>query len=247
MKNTILFSDVHLKASGEDTAVHKSFLTFLQHIDPNQTERLICLGDLFDFWYEYRHVVFSGYFETLRTLADLNDAGVELHLICGNHDFWAGAFLEKNIGIQVHREPVRLAFGNKEALLLHGDGLNPRDYGYRLFKRIARSPIAIRLFRHIHPDTAMAIAQFMSRSSRTLAEASTPSEGPEAHFVREHAHHLLRDGTADIVICGHAHAPAIEAVSLDDKTGLYVNTGDWPNHRSYIVYEENDFHLRHFE
>lgn len=246
MKNTVLFSDVHLKPSGASTSLHKTFLAFLQNIDPAKTERLICLGDLFDFWYEYRHVVFSGYFDALRALADLNEAGVALHLVCGNHDFWAGPALSALTGLQVHHEAVRLPFGDKEALLLHGDGLNPRDYGYLFFKRIARNPIAMRLFRHVHPDTAMAIAQFMSRRSRTMTQAPTPAEGPEAHFVREHAHHLLHKGAADIIICGHAHAPAIEEVDVTHKTTLYINPGDWPNHRSYIVYENNEFRLHYF-
>ncbi len=247
MKNTILFSDVHLKGSKEEPSQQADFISFLHRIDPEKTERLICLGDLFDFWYEYRHVVFSGYFDVLRVFADLNDAGVELHLVCGNHDFWAGESLVNLTGLHLHHEPVRLPFGDKEALLLHGDGLNPKDRGYLLFKRIARNPLAINLFRRVHPDTAMAIARFLSRKSRSSLRVDTPAEGPEAHFVRAHAHQLLTDGNADILICGHAHAPLVEEVATPGGTGLYVNPGDWPNHRSYIVFEENEFRLYHFD
>lgn len=247
MKNTILFSDVHLKVSGDNSAIRESFLAFLRSINPQHTERIICLGDLFDFWYEYNHVLFFGYFDVLRLFADLNDAGVNLHLICGNHDFWAGKVLKEVAGFEIYHEPVRLPFGDEEALLLHGDGLNPRDYGYRLFKCIARNNWAIRLFRHVHPDAAMAIARFMSSSSRTLTGVEKPAEGPEAHFVREHAHELLQQGKARIVICGHAHAPVMEDVVTDKGAGRYINPGDWPNHRSFIVFEDGSFSLHHFE
>jgi UDP-2,3-diacylglucosamine hydrolase len=236
-----------LKVSGEDPSIGDNFLAFLRSVDPEKTERLICLGDLFDFWYEYRHAVFAGYFDALRVFADLHDAGVELHLICGNHDFWAGSLLEQVSGIHVHHEPVRMPFGDKEAILLHGDGLNPSDYGYLFFKQIARNPVAIRLFRRVHPDTAMAIAQFMSRRSRTLTLVEKPAAGPEAHFVREHALSLLQNGKADIIICGHAHAPVVEEVILQEKIGLYINPGDWPNHRSYIVFADGKFNLHRFE
>lgn len=238
---------MHLKVSGEDPSTQESFLAFLRSIDPEKTERLICLGDLFDFWYEYRHTLFAGYFDVLRMFAELNSAGVELHLICGNHDFWAGGMLEKVTGIHVHQEPVRMPFGEREALLMHGDGLNPRDYGYLFFKRIARNPVAISLFRRVHPDTAMAIAQFMSHRSRTQTRAEKPAEGPEAHFVREHAYCLIHAGKAEIVLCGHAHAPVVEEVARPGKSGLYVNPGDWPNHRSYIVFTDGKFNLHHFE
>jgi len=247
VKNTILFSDVHLKPAGEATASREGFLSFLRGINPAHTDRLVCLGDLFDFWLEYRHAMFSGYFDVLRVFADLNQAGVALHLVCGNHDFWAGESLQRLTGFIVHHEPVRLPFGGKEALLLHGDGLNPKDYGYRLFKRIARNPLAVSLFRRVHPDAAMAIARFMSRGSRTITQVDKPAAGPEARYVREHAHHLLRGNAADIVICGHAHAPVVERITTDKGEGLYVNPGDWPNHRSYVVFENDTFTLRHFE
>ena len=247
MKNTILFSDVHLKVSDRDAPSRESFLAFLRSIDPDKTARVICLGDLFDFWYEYSHALFFGYFDVLRLLADLNDAGISLHLICGNHDFWAGNVLTEITGFHLHHEPVRLSFDKTEALLLHGDGLNPRDYGYRLFKGIARNKWAMRLFRRVHPDTAMAIAHFMSHSSRTLTGVEKPAEGPEAHFVREHAHKILQNGSASIVICGHAHAPAVEEVRTENGTGRYINPGDWQNHRSYVVFEAGQFSLHHFE
>ena len=106
MKDSLLFSDVHLKPSFPANDDSEAFMAFLRQIDPVRVGRLICLGDLFDFWYEYRHVFFSAYFEVLRLLANLREAGVECHLICGNHDLWAGSKLELLTGMQIHHAPV---------------------------------------------------------------------------------------------------------------------------------------------
>ena len=117
--------------------------------------------------------------------------------------------------------------------------IKPKGHGYFFFKRIACNPVAMP-FRRVHPDTAMAIAQFMSHRSRTQTRAEKPAEGPEAHFVREHAYCLIHAGKAEIVLCGHAHAPVVEEVARPGKSGLYVNPGDWPNHRSYIVFTDGN-------
>lgn len=241
MKDTLLFSDVHLKPYVAGDRHHEDFLAFLRWIDPQQVGRLICVGDLFDFWFEYRHAVFASYFEALRLLAGLNRAGVEMHLFRGNHDLWAGPQLERLTGMRVHKGPACLPFDDREACLLHGDGLNPRDYGYRLFKRIAQNSAVQGIFRHIHPDTAMGFAQWVSRNSRAMGKAENPADGPEAETVRAHACHLIGDGRAAIVICGHAHVPVIEHIEVRGLRGLYVNPGDWPLHRSYIRYARGEF------
>ncbi len=243
VKKTLLFSDVHLGVTPATQSAYRAFLSFLREIDPVHVERMICLGDLFDFWFEYRHVVFSGYFDVLRAFADLNDAGVELHLVCGNHDFWAGRFLREAVGFTLHYDAVRMDFGGREALLLHGDGLNPRDRGYRCFKRFARNGLAVKLFRWVHPDAAMTLARSMSRHSRALSSAENPADGREAGVVRAHAHQLLRDGVAPIVICGHSHVPAVETTPAAEGMGLYINPGDWPRHRSYVEWDGREFKL----
>jgi len=246
VKDSLLFSDVHLKPSFPANDDSEAFTAFLRQIDPVRVGRLICLGDLFDFWYEYRHAFFSAYFEVLRLLANLRDAGVECHLICGNHDLWAGSKLELLTGMHIHHAPVVLPFGGEEALLLHGDGLNPHDHGYLLFRRLARNRFAQALFRRLHPDTAMAIAQRASRHSRARANMAHPADSPEVEAVRSHAHHLIAAGQAKIVICGHAHVPVIESMEGEGFSGLYINPGDWPTHRSYVLFSDGAFRLLSF-
>lgn len=243
MKKTLLFSDVHLKVTPEARAHRADFCAFLDRIDPDEFDRVICLGDLFDFWFEYRHVIFSGCFDVLCALARLHDAGIALHLVCGNHDFWAGRFLREELGFEIYPEPVLLPFGEKRALLAHGDGMNPKDYGYRFYKRFARNPFVIAAFRLLHPDWAMAIARAVSHGSRTMLQEENPEKGPEAAALQEYARTLLERNEADIVICGHAHAPAIVEFPTPSGTGLYINTGDWMAHRAHVVWDGSAFRM----
>jgi len=243
----LIFSDIHLDVAPNRRHQMEQFTQFLRRIDPRQYPRIVILGDLFDFWFEYKHVVFSGYFEVLRALADLRDRGVEFHFVGGNHDFWAGRFLRDVLGFVIHTEPLMLDFDGKRALLVHGDGLNPQDVGYRVYKRIARARPVVWLFRLLHPDWAMALAQRVSRTSRRLTEAPDLATGPEVNPLREFARRELAEGHADIVVCGHSHYPVREEVPTPDGVGVYFNTGDWLYHQSYIEWDGTEFQLRSFD
>jgi len=243
---TAVFSDVHLDPGtgiASPAPQHQEFIRFLHDLAGQGVRRVMVMGDLFDFWFEYKHVVFSGYFNVLRAFAELREQGIELHLVCGNHDFWAGRFLENDLGFRIHREPVTLAFGGRKALLAHGDGLNNKDWGYRLYKRFARAKPVIAGFSLIHPDMAMAIASRVSRTSRRMLIQEDPAKGAEALALREFAKKTLAEGQADIVMCGHAHAPAREEHPTPRGAGLYLNTGDWMYHRSYVMWNGEDFEL----
>lgn len=238
---TLVFADVHLKGHGEDAATLDEFVAFLRSIDPVEFPRIVMLGDLFDFWFEYRHVIFSEYFEVLRALADLRDAGAELHLVCGNHDFWAGRFLRDDLGMHVHPDEFLLDDHGLRVLFVHGDGVNPRDWTYRLYKRFARWPIVVGTFRMLHPDFAMGFARFVSRLSRSRKGEHFNKE-PEIRAVREHARVRIERGDADVVISGHTHAIDDATWQFDgERTGRYLNTGDWMLERCYLVWDGTDF------
>lgn len=240
LRKTLIVSDAHLKAAEPERT--RAFAAFLRRTATPEFDRVICLGDLFDFWFEYRHVVFSDYFPVLRAFADLRDAGLELHLVCGNHDFWAGRFLEEVLGFHIHLV-TELAFGDKRARLIHGDGINPKDWKYRAYKRVARNPFVVWAFRQLHPDWAMGLARAVSHSSRTLYKVADPWAGPEAASLREYARGVLARGEADIVMCGHAHAATLEEHPTPTGTGLYLNPGDWFERRAYAVWDGAAFHL----
>jgi UDP-2,3-diacylglucosamine hydrolase len=241
---TLVFSDVHLDVTERGREPMARFVAFLRSIDTGTVNRVIVLGDLFDFWFEYRHVVFSGYFDVLRAFADLRDAGIELHFFCGNHDFWAGRFLRDELGFAIHTEPTTLPFGEQSVLLYHGDGLNPSDVGYRIYKRVARTRLARWLFGQLHPDRAMGLALRVSRTSRRATEAPTPAAGPEVEALQAHAQRLLAAGEADVVMLGHSHHPVRKEFPTPNGTGLYFNTGDWIWHQSYVEWSGGEFLLR---
>ncbi len=225
---TLFFSDAHLKPGQEGRTHRQALIDFLRASRERYGwNRLVCLGDLFDFWFEYRHACFSGYFDVLRAFADLRDAGVELFLVCGNHDFWVGPFLEREIGFNVCRGTLTMRLGRHRALLFHGDGVDPADRAYRVYRRVARHPVATGMFRLLHPDFAMALARRVSHGSRRLFSDPDPSEGRQARVLREHARALLAAGEAELVACGHAHAPALETWPCPAGEGIYLNTGEW--------------------
>jgi len=244
---TLVFSDVHLKVTRDARKHLLEFATFLQNVNPQRYNRVVILGDLFDFWFEYRHVIFSDYFEVLRALAQLRDAGIELHLVCGNHDFWAGRFLETHLSLAIHRGPYLCEEGGQRVLFVHGDGVNPRDYRYRIYKRIARSRLAVWLFGKLHPDRAMAIAQRISSGSRAMSKVDDPSKGREVLPVRDFAQRTLEEGEVDVVICGHSHYPIVEEFQTAGGTRHYINSGDWLNHRSYVDWDAQDFDIKAYD
>jgi UDP-2,3-diacylglucosamine hydrolase len=240
----LIFSDVHLNVAADGRERMSDFAAFLRRIDPEETRRIVILGDLFDFWFEYRHVIFSGYFDVLRAFAALRDAGVEMHFVCGNHDFWAGRFIEEHLGFATHHETLMLDFAGRRVLFVHGDGINPHDVGYRIYKRIARMPLVVWLFRLLHPDWAMGLAQGVSRGSRRLKQSDDLSQGSEVAPLRAFARQTLAEGRADVVMCGHSHYPVREELPTPEGHGLYINTGDWLFHRSFVEWDGADFRMR---
>ena len=243
MRKALIFSDVHLKAAASDRTRQRDLVRFLYEVDPTECERVICVGDLFDFWFEYRHVIFSGYFDVLRAFASLRDSRVALHLVCGNHDFWAGRFLEEELGFQVHKNAVDLPFGDRNVRFVHGDGIDPKDHGYHIYKRIARNPFVMWAFRQLHPDWAMGLANFVSKTSRTRNEHRDPAQSRGAKALHAYAKRTLAAGEVDAVVCGHSHAPEMEEYPMPEGKGLYINCGDWVKNRSYVVWDGAEFHL----
>lgn len=241
---TVILSDVHLDIGPRGQERMQAFAAFLRSLDTAQVKELFLLGDLFDFWFEYRYVIFSGYFDVLRAFAELREKGVRIVLACGNHDFWAGRFLQGELGIEVHKDPVILMFGSKRVLVMHGDGINPKDVAYRVFKRIMRNPLIIRLFGILHPDWAMGLARFVSRNSRAMFSPHDPAEGSESRELQKYAGNLLEQGTVDVVLCGHSHHPLIREFPMPEgKKGLYVNSGDWLRKRCHVEWDGESFEL----
>jgi UDP-2,3-diacylglucosamine hydrolase len=220
-------SDAHLGSETpefEKQKVEKLF-AFLEMVK-KEGERLYILGDLFDFWFEYKHAIPKQHLKAVFKLASLIEAGVTIHYITGNHDFWLGNFLADEVGIVIHRDDFEITEQGLRLFLIHGDGLARADWKYRLFVRFPlRNRLAIRLYRLIPPDWGIPLAKAVSSRSRQHTADREP------RFLKDYesfAEGKLKEGY-DAVLIGHIHYPIIKQLNA----GIYLNTGDFYNHFSY--------------
>jgi UDP-2,3-diacylglucosamine hydrolase len=229
VKPVFVVSDTHLGAVSRER--ERSFLRWLGHAG-EAASQLIVNGDLFDFWFEYRSVVPRGHTRVLGALAALVDAGIPVRFIGGNHDWWGGTFLEDEIGLTLHHEPVTLELAGRRAYIGHGDGLGAGDLGYRMLKLLLRGRVTRWGFRWLHPDLGAWLAGHVS-VTKDLEGRTTESQKRRAAHLEAFALEKLRaDPTLDLVVLGHTHLPRL----LEAEPGrFYVNAGDWVNHRSYLV------------
>jgi len=234
MSNGVVYvaSDVHLGAIPDESEAE--FLAWLEEVAA-VAPRIVLNGDLFDYWFEYGRVIPRGYTRALGLLAEIVDSGVRVDLTGGNHDWWGGSYLEEEVGLHFHREPVRMELAGHRTLLAHGDGLGPGDLGYKLLKSVLRSLPFRWAFRWIHPDVGGWIA---GRASVTHRRVQPPSEldRERSDVLADWAlSRLERERSLDLVLLGHTHVPRIDEAA---SGGWYVNSGDWVWHRSYVVLRE---------
>ncbi len=229
-------SDVHLGLGDRQAEREKEdrLLSFLHGVLP-QTEELCILGDLFDFWFEYKTVIPKGFHRTLTALQAFTDRGIPVHYVAGNHDFWMGDFFSTELGVRLYLDPCELTLGGKKVYLHHGDGLATRDLGYRLIKPVLRNRAAIWAYRWLHPDLGVLLARGSSRTSRTYT--SNKDFGEEEGLL-DFATKRIAAGS-DIVVMGHRHRPHIEQIGK----GTYVNLGDWITYHTYGVLQNGTITL----
>lgn len=234
-KPVFIVSDVHLGAVPPET--EQSFRRWLLHVKESGS-RLIINGDLFDFWFEYDRVVLGEHVRVLALLAEIVETGIPVLIMGGNHDWWGGRFLTEHIGVDFHREPIRMQVKGKSVLLAHGDGLGAGDWGYRCLRLILRGRATRWLFRWLHPDLGARLADRASGTGRPRSAAANDdaARGRLAFLSAWASRQLALDRTLDIVATGHAHRPAVVEV---EPGRHYVNSGDWVAHRSYVTLDES--------
>lgn len=227
-KPVYVVSDTHLGAVPRET--ERAFRGFLDHAAAH-AESLLINGDLFDFWFEYRHVILREHFRVVAKLAEVVDAGVKVWFVGGNHDAWAGSFLRDEVGIELLDGPVELDLGGRRALVAHGDGVGRGDFKYRALKAVIRHRASIGAFRILHPDLGRRIAG-MASSTEHKAGGDAAATG-RAAYIRQWAEEQLRaDPGLDLVLAGHAHVASVDEV---EPGRWYVNSGDWLGTFDYVV------------
>lgn len=239
-------SDFHLGAPDHASSLsrEKKIIRFLQSIKDSADEIFI-LGDLFDFWFEYRRVVPKGYVRILGELASITDSGIPVHFFVGNHDMWMKDYFQRELNISVYYHPKEFIIQGKKMLIGHGDGLGPGDKGYKTIKKLFRNPVAQWLFGIFPPYIGMGIADFFSRKSR--AKTGTTDEvflGEEGEWLIQYCKEILKTTHYDYFVFGHRHLP-IE-FNLPNHS-VYMNIGEWIKFSSYGVMENGTFALKYYK
>lgn len=242
-KKIYFVSDLHLGVPHMQASLERErlFVKWLDEVAQDAAE-LFIVGDLFDFWFEYRHAVPRGYVRTLGKLASLCDSGIPVQLFTGNHDMWIFDYLPRELGVQVHREPISRQWNGKQFYIGHGDGLGPGDYGYKVIKRIFSSPVLQWAFARLHPNFGIGLALFLSRRSRAhTGDSDARYLGPEREWLIQYCHQVLAQQSFDYFIFGHRHLP-IEH-KLNAQGSRYVNLGDWLRYYTYGVFDGQELRL----
>lgn len=246
-KNKIYFlSDFHLGVPDPRSSRERE-LRIVKWLDQAALDaaEIYLLGDVFDFWFEYRNAVPKGYTRLLGKLALLSDQGVKLHFFTGNHDMWVFDYFPNEIGCEIYKEPITRMILGKKFFIGHGDGLGPGDHGYKFIKRVFANPVCQWLFRWIHPDWGIPLANLFSKRSR-IATGNTDEKylGDDQEWLVQYCRTLLKENHYDFMIFGHRHLPI--DMMIEGK-GRYVNLGEWIHHNTYAVFDGQELQLKAFD
>ncbi|MDA3928421.1 MAG: UDP-2,3-diacylglucosamine diphosphatase [Prolixibacteraceae bacterium] len=244
-KRTYFISDVHLGAPAlkNNREREKLFVNCLEKI-AEDADAIYLLGDIFDYWYEYKKVVPRGFVRTLGKIAEITDRGIPVHFFTGNHDVWVFDYLPEEIGIIVHREPYEVTINNKTFFLAHGDGLDPKEKGYLFLKKLFTSKTAQFLFSRLHPNFAFWLGHNWSKHSR-ISKGLEPekSTGLENETVVTFAKRYCEKNEIDYFIFGHRHILLNEEIKPNTKVMIL---GEWINYFSYAVFDGKNLELKKF-
>ncbi len=243
-KKAYFLSDWHLgwPDPAESRKRERKIVQWLREIE-EEAAALFLVGDIFDFWFDYRHAVPKYFTRILGQLAHMSDKEIEIHYFFGNHDMWIKDYFEAETGMHIHSDAVDLTLNQLKIFIAHGDGLGPGDRSYKFLKKIFRNPLAQWLYGWLHPDLGIPLASFFSKSSR----ASTPGNitdfhGPGKEHLMQFSEQVLVHEHYDYFIFGHRHHAA--DFPLSNRQSRYINLGDWIKWFSYAESDGNKVELK---
>ena len=214
-------------------------ISWLSSIEKD-AQAIYLLGDIFDFWFEYKKVVPKGFVRLLGKLADLIDKGIDIHYVVGNHDMWMNDYLEQEIGLKLHFQEFIIKEDNKLIFLGHGDGLGKGDYTYKLLKVIFSSNICKWMFSRLHPNFGISLGQAWSNKSKNRQEKLV---NEDKEILAGYCKEQQKNNPVDYYVFGHRHIPI--DVKIDERC-RYINLGDWIHHNTYAVYSDQKLELKKF-
>ena len=239
-------SDIHLGTPNREESLkrEKRLVQWLDQIKADATE-LFVVGDLFDFWFEYKRAVPRGYVRVLGKLAELSDSGIPITFFTGNHDMWIFDYIPSEIGAKLYREPIAREWNGKRFYIGHGDGLGPGDHGYKFIKKVFANKLCQWLFARLHPNFGIWLADYFSKSSRAKTGGDDAKFlGEENEWLVLYCKEVLESEHFDYFIFGHRHLP----LDLDvGKSSKYLNLGDWLKYYTYAVFDGKNLELKSFK
>ena len=238
-------SDTHFGVPNEAESRKREQL-FCRWLDDVKKDALevFLLGDIFDFWFEYKNVIPKGHSRLLGKIADLTDSGIKVHYFTGNHDMWVFGYFEKELGVQMHRKPITFSHQGKNFMIGHGDGLGPGDGRYKFLKKVFSCKLNQRLFAFLHPRIGMGLASFFSKKSRlSHDEEDQIYLGDNKERLLIYCKEKAKEQHIDYFIFGHRH------LKIDTKVGensRYINLGEWVHQKNYAVFENGELFLKEY-
>lgn len=243
-KKIYFISDFHFGVPDAEASKQRErkFIQWIREVK-NDASEIYLLGDLFDFWFEYKTVVPKGYVEIMATIKKVIDEGIAVYMFTGNHDMWMFGYLEEEIGIKTYYGPIEKEISGKRFMIGHGDGLGPGDYGYKFIKKIFASKVCQWLFRWIHPDIGIPFARFWSARSRAATGEEAEFLGEDKEWLIRFSREVLKTRHIDYFIFGHRHLPIEYRLN---ESSVYINTGDWIRYYSYAVFDGSNVQLKYY-
>ncbi len=245
-KKIYFASDNHLGAPSLEESLprEKKFVRWLEHIK-NDAAAIFLLGDLFDFFFDYKTVVPKGFTRVLGKLAEISDSGIPIYFFVGNHDLWMNDYFESELNIKTFHKPQYFTLNDTTFLIGHGDGLGPGDKGYKRMKKVFVNPISKWFFRWLHPDLGVKLAQYLSVKNKLISgDADIKFLGEEKEWLVQYCKKKLTEKHTSYFIFGHRHLPL--DIDLNDNS-KYLNLGDWISYYTYAEFDGKSTKLLNFK
>lgn len=243
VKKIYFASDFHLGAPDYESSLirEKKIVAWLEHIE-DTAEEIFLVGDIFDFWFEYKRAVPRGFVRLLGKIAELTDKGIPVHVFTGNHDMWIFDYLPKEIGVKLYREPIEREFFGKSYFIGHGDGLGPGDKGYKFLKKVFANRFCQWCFARLHPNFGIWLADKSSKTSRAKSKGQDEVFlGEDKEWLIQYCKEVLEKTHYDYFVFGHRHLPL--EIKLEDNS-TYYNLGEWINYCTYLEVDADSVELK---
>ena len=238
-------SDFHLGTPSKEDSLQRE-LRIVKWLDQIKLDAkaIFLVGDIFDFWFEYKYTIPKGFIRFQGKIIELKDSGIDIYFFTGNHDMWMFSYFEDEFGIPIIRKPITISIQYKKFLIGHGDGLGPGDNTYKILKKIFSNPVCQWLFNWLHPNIGMAIASSWSKKSRLANNKKEDKSFGKDEWLIQYCNTMENENHHNFYVFGHRHLPT--TYQLNEKS-IYVNLGEWVNYNTYAVFDGENINLNTFE